>query len=211
MKTTNAIFFGGLWVAIAATVAGMLIARHHPVSQAGRETKSRLAANVGCPVAASAPAVIAPNVLPSAPAGQSAKTASVVPPEKPDVSTNGRPQAVQAPADQGLSYNGYEVHDPIARVALYGVGTDPEADAYWESAIDDSRLPAEERKDLIEDLNETGLSDPHHPGPKDWSLIMGRMRLIERLAPYSIDKVNAKAFAEAYKDLVGMANGQAPH
>ena len=90
-------------------------------------------------------------------------------------------------------------------------GTDPEADAYWESAIDDSNLPAEERKDLIEDLNETGLSDPHHPGPTDSSLITARIRLIEQLAPYSIDEVNAKAFAEAYKDLVGMVNGQAPH
>ena len=50
MKTTKTIFFGGLWVAIAAAFAGILIARHHPVSRADRETKSRLAANVGRPL-----------------------------------------------------------------------------------------------------------------------------------------------------------------
>jgi hypothetical protein len=211
MKTTKTIFFVGLWVAVTAAVAGMLIARHQPAPQSDRETKSRLAVNVGRPVATSAPATTAAKVLPSAATGRSVNTASAVPPERSDVPTNDRPQAVQAPADQGLSYNGYEVHDPMARVALYGVGTDPEADAYWETAIDDSNLPAEERKDLIEDLNETGLSEPQHPGPADLPLITARIRLIERLAPYSIDEVNAKAFAEAYKDLVGMANGQAPH
>ena len=211
MKTTKTIFFGGLWVAIATAVAGMLIARHHPVSQAGRETKSRLAANVGRPVATSAPAVTSPKVLPSEAGRPVCQNRVRGAAGKVECPNQWPTEAVQAQADQGLSYNGYKVHDPIARVALYSVGTDAEADAYWESAINDSSLPAEERKDLIEDLNETGLSDPHHPGPIDWSLIMGRIRLIEQLAPYSIDEVNAKAFAEAYQDLMGMANGQAPH
>ena len=211
MKTKKNILWAGLWVVIAAAVAGILIAGHRLAPQANRETKSHQAANMELPVATSAPAAAATTVLPLAAANHSATIASVAPPEKPDVSTNGQPLAAQSQANQGPSYNGYEVHDPMARVALYFVGTgDPEANAYWESAIFDSGLPGEERKDLIEDLNETGMADTHHPGPADLPLIMARIRLIERLAPYSIDQVDTKAFAEAYNDLVGMANGQAP-
>jgi hypothetical protein len=47
----------------------------------------------------------------------------------------------------------------------------------------------------------------------DLSLIQARMALIEELAPNAMDKVNAAAFAEAYKDLVNMRAkiaGQAP-
>jgi hypothetical protein len=102
------------------------------------------------------------------------------------------------------------IQDPDARAALSFVGVDPEAEGYWASAINDANLPAEERKDLIEDLNEDGLSDPHHPGPEDMPVIASRIALIEELASYAMDKVNADAFAEAYKDLVGLLNGQEP-
>ena len=71
------------------------------------------------------------------------------------------------------------------------------------------RCPAaEERKDLIEDLNEDGLSDPQHPAPEDMPVILNRIQLIEQLAPDSMDQVNAAAFAEAYKDLVNLAKGR---
>jgi len=53
-------------------------------------------------------------------------------------------------------------------------------------------------------LNEDGLSDPDHPGPEDLPLILSRLRLIEEMAPYAMDEVNADAFAEAYKDLLNM-------
>jgi hypothetical protein len=42
------------------------------------------------------------------------------------------------------------------------------------------------------------------------SLIVSRIQLIEELAPYAMDQVNADAFREAYKDLVNLVNGQAP-
>jgi len=100
------------------------------------------------------------------------------------------------------------IQDPDARAALSLVGADPEAEQYWMAAINDPTLPAEERKDLIEDLNEDGLSDPKHPGPQDVPLIVSRIQLIEELAPNSMDPVNANAFAEAYKDLNNMLAGE---
>jgi hypothetical protein len=90
------------------------------------------------------------------------------------------------------------------------VGSDPDADSYWIGAINDSSLPAEERNDLIEDLNEDGLSDPRHPTAQDLPLILRRIRLIEQLVPLAMDDVNRDAFAEAYKDLTGLLNGQPP-
>ncbi len=101
-----------------------------------------------------------------------------------------------------------QVQDPLARVALSYVGWDAEANDYWVSAINDPNLPANERKDLIEDLNEDGLSDPRHPAPEDMWLIASRVAMIEELAPYAMDKVNYNAFAEAYKDLVNLLRGQ---
>ncbi len=101
--------------------------------------------------------------------------------------------------------------DPEARSALSLVGSDPNATAYWASAINDPTLPSEERKDLIEDLNEDGLSDPKHPGPQDLPLIMNRLQLIEEFSPNSMDSVDKIAFAEAYKDLLGTLNGRPPH
>lgn len=109
-----------------------------------------------------------------------------------------------------LKNNGYDVQDPMARLALSFVGVDPDATEYWLAAINDPELPPEERKDLIEDLNEDGFPDPQHSSPADGPLIACRLQLIESAAPYAMDKLNADAFAEAYKDLVGMLNGEAP-
>lgn len=116
----------------------------------------------------------------------------------------------EANSDRPLVINGYVVQDPMARAALSFVGADPDADAYWMAAINDPNLPSEERKDLIEDLNEDGLMDPKHPGPQDAPLIAARIKLIENLAPYAMDQADADAFTEAEKDLLGMLNGQAP-
>lgn len=93
----------------------------------------------------------------------------------------------------------------MARAALSFVGADPGAEAYWMEAINDAQLSADERQNLIEDLNEDGLSDPKHPTEEDLPLILNRLALIEDLAPDAMDKVNLDAFAEAYKDLVNLA------
>jgi len=104
--------------------------------------------------------------------------------------------------------------DPFARIALAFVGEDPDAEDYWFAAINDLSLPANERQDLIEDLNEEGLSDPKHPTVDDLPLIFNRLALIETIAPDAADDVNAAAFDEAYKDLLNlvalaMGGGQA--
>ena len=96
--------------------------------------------------------------------------------------------------------------DPLARLSLRSVGADAESEAYWMSAINDPGLPANERKDLIEDLNQDGLSDPKHPSAQDRLLILNRIQLIEDLTPSAMDQVNASAFAEAYKDLLNLAS-----
>jgi hypothetical protein len=134
---------------------------------------------------------------------------------KPEVQPAGVPvkanpqktSAQTAPPAQAGQQN-QPIRDPDARVALSFVGADPYAEIYWIGAINDQNLSARERQDLIEDLNEDGLSDPRHPGVEDVPLIVSRIQLIEELAPYAMDQVNADAFAEAYKDLVNMLNGR---
>jgi hypothetical protein len=96
------------------------------------------------------------------------------------------------------------IQDPVAREALSLVGIDADAEAYWLDAINDASLSSHERQDLIEDLNEEGFSDPKNLSVADLPLILNRIAIIEELAPDAMDKVNADAFAEAYKDLVNM-------
>ena len=97
------------------------------------------------------------------------------------------------------------LQDPFARIALAFVGEDPDAEDYWFAAINDLSLPANERQDLIEDLNEEGLSDPEHPSLDDLPLIFNRLALIETIGPDAADEVNAAAFDEVYKDLLNLA------
>ena len=95
--------------------------------------------------------------------------------------------------------------DPEARLALFFVGTDPVCEEYWVMAINDPTLPPNERKDLIEDLNEEGFPDPKNLTRDDLPLILSRIELIENHGPYAMDEVNIEAFMEAYKDLLTMA------
>jgi hypothetical protein len=94
----------------------------------------------------------------------------------------------------------------VAREALGYVGADPQAEGVWMLAINDPSLSANQRQDLIEDLNEQGFADPENVTPDELPLVMGRMALIEQLAPDAMDDVNAAAFEEAYKDLFNIAH-----
>ena len=97
--------------------------------------------------------------------------------------------------------------EPLVRLALAYVGADPQADAFYQSAIGDLSLTKNHRSNLIEDLNEDGFADPHNLQATDLPMIQNRIALIEELAPRENDPVNAAALKEAYKDLVNMRDG----
>jgi hypothetical protein len=50
------------------------------------------------------------------------------------------------------------------------------------------------------------LPDPKYPTMEDLPLIMSRIRLVEQLAADVMDQDNLDAFAEAYKDLINLAD-----
>lgn len=118
--------------------------------------------------------------------------------------TKAKAQNAAAQANPGAGQADPPPQDELARWALSFVGANPYAEDYWVDAINDPILSADERQDLIEDLNEDGLSNPDHPTMWDLPLIMSRLLLIEELAPFAMDQVNADAFLEAYKDLANM-------
>jgi len=197
----------GLAVVIGCVVVSVAVVRRQApreatwqTAKAEREARAR---NQARRVAEPAPEPSSPEeIITSSDSNQ--QTGSV----KGDAKVKVKPQ--KAPAQAGQSPGSKEVADPLARLALSFVGADPEAEEYWIEAINDPSLSAHERQDLIEDLNEDGLSDPRHPGLEDLPLIVNRIRLIEELAPYAMDRVNADAFQEADKDLVNLLNGQPP-
>ena len=94
--------------------------------------------------------------------------------------------------------------EPLARLALNYVGADPQANEFYQKAINDPILTKSHRQNLIEDLNEGGFADPKNLTANDLPLIQNRLSLIEQLAPTAMDDANAAAFKEAYKDLVNM-------
>lgn len=73
--------------------------------------------------------------------------------------------------------------DPMAREALAMVGMNEGAEMYWFDAIHDASLPLSERQDLIDDLNENGISDWKHPSAEDLPIIMNRLKALEALVP----------------------------
>ena len=115
--------------------------------------------------------------------------------------TGVQPEPAAEPVDEDPRYKAKR-----ARAALALIGYDPEADAVYIQLINDPSVSANDRHDLIEDLNEDGFSYPDNPTLDDLPVIQYRIEFIEYLRPYAMDKVNADAFDEAHKDLVNMAN-----
>jgi hypothetical protein len=194
-----------VWAAIGGVLAILAISHRAPAP----ETMARRAAPQPAPVVIPEPPRESPavpeNPTPAIPpleeaapppAPPKAESVPNIKPQRPPA----RPQQAQTQPRQKP-----ELIDPTARVALSWVGADSEAEEYWIAAINDPDIPAKEREDLIEDLNEEGLPDPKHPTLDDLPLILYRLALIEELAPYSMDEVNARSFAEAYKDLKNLA------
>jgi hypothetical protein len=96
-----------------------------------------------------------------------------------------------------------QVKERRARIALGRLGHDPDADEVWIRLINDPSLSANARSNLIEDLNEDGLSY-RNLTLDDLPVIEYRLELIEELLPYAMDEVNKDAFKEARKDLENM-------
>ena len=96
--------------------------------------------------------------------------------------------------------------EPLARVALTYLGSNPQAEPLYKTAINDLSLPKDHRRELIEDLNTDGFANKRNPTPADVTLIQNRLQFIQQHAPNAADVVNAKAFAEAHKDLLQMLN-----
>lgn len=110
--------------------------------------------------------------------------------------------AAQAYQDPRLTNSA--VKEPLARLALSFVGADSQANQMYQMAINDVSMPKNNRRELIEDLNQDGFADPKNLTANDLPLIQNRIALIEQLAPSALDQVNAAAFQEAYKDLLKM-------
>ena len=198
----NLVLAATLTVGACCALLAVVMSHHPQPTEVPQKSQTRVIATTTAPSPSPDPSpTVESSPLPSEPV-----TTSVEPAPPPTRSRSSSQAADNTPQKSRRAKP--PIQDPTARTALSFVGFDPDADSYWCDAINDPSLPAEERKDLIEDLNEDGFSDPHDPGPQDVPLIVSRIELIEELAPFAMDQVNAEAFAEAYKDLVKMLNGQ---
>ncbi len=208
MKTSRTILALVLAVVAAGLLVHELASKHpgqeppQPAAKAAPAADPQRAVNQNATVETPVPTPTAPE---PPQARETVARSEIRPQPRPS-----RPEAKpamkqQRPANQAQpASNPKDPVDKLARVALSFVGTDSDAEEYWISAINDPTLSANERKDLIEDLNEEGLPDPKHPTVDDLPLIVSRLLIIEELAPHAMDQANADAFQEAYKDLVNM-------
>ena len=193
---TKKILIPSLAVALVAAIASIIIAnlKTEPVVEPVQSSP---------PAASPAPVVVESAPPAEMPAAETMPAAQPLPAAVPaKVKPQQVPNRVAPPAQAGQQNQ--SIQDPDARVALSYVGADPDAEAYWVDAINNPDLPSDERRELIEDLNQDGFANPKNPGPEDLPVIVNRLQLIEYLAPGAMDQVNADAFAEAYKDLVNM-------
>ncbi len=215
MNNTKLLVCAGIMLAAGAAGSWMVLRPSRQEPALAGAAVSRPAAPEAVPPGFSRPAtteaeVAAGGEMPSAPAlprpegGGPAAAARAAAPEK---GARVKPMAAAAPAATPGGRKPKEpLRDPVAREALFFVGADREAEEYWLEAINDPGLSAHERKDLIEDLNEDGISEPKHPSLEDLPLILSRLRLIEEVGEETMDQANADAFGEAYKDLLNLAD-----
>jgi len=199
------VFISVLLVAgLIGAIKVVVSAKHKAVEQEALAlAKAQRASELSRPTTPqTAPAVITPEIAPPPPPAEEVKPSLPTPVVEPPPQTI-KTQQVAKPKQRKQKP---PLQDPDARDALSLVGTDPAAEVYWYYAINDPTIPAGERKDLIEDLNEHGLPDPKHPTADALPVILRRIQLVEALGPEAMDEANAGAFDEAYKDLINLAN-----
>jgi len=97
--------------------------------------------------------------------------------------------------------------EPLARVGLAYVGVSQEAAELWHTAVLDTTLKPDHRRELVEDLNTDGLGNKKNPTPQDLQIIAKRYELTQAYLQQDYtqnDPVLRKAFLEADKDLRNM-------
>jgi hypothetical protein len=112
------------------------------------------------------------------------------------------PLAAQAYQDSRLTDPGSR--EPLARLALAYVGANQQAAQLWHMAILDPALQPDQKRNLVEDLNQDGLGNRKMPTPEDLKLIVNRYALTQAYLQQDYvqnDKVLNAAFREADKDL----------
>ncbi len=182
-----------LALAVAGTIAGVFFASRQKTARPNTVVPAQIEIQ---------PAVVSTEVVTTTapePPAPDKQPGVVVAPTKADRQPKPQNQNSKTPKEP--------LQDPDARAALSLVGADRGAEAYWLAAISDTSLPDNEREDLMEDLNEEGLSDPKHPGPEDLPLILNRLVIIEQIAPYA-DDFMLEHLGEADKDLRNLLAGK---
>ena len=94
--------------------------------------------------------------------------------------------------------------EALARVALSYVGASEQAGQLFHTAISDTTLKPDHRRELVEDLNQDGLSNKKAPSPADLQTVANRYTLTQTYLQQDYvqnDPVLTKAFREANKDL----------
>jgi hypothetical protein len=97
--------------------------------------------------------------------------------------------------------------ESLARVALAYVGANEQAATLFHAAVLDATLKPDQRRELVEDLNQDGLSNQKNLSPADLEIVSKRYALTQaylRQDYVQSDKVLNAAFREADKDLANM-------
>lgn len=97
--------------------------------------------------------------------------------------------------------------EPLARLALAYVGANEQAAALYHTAVLDQTLTPDQKRNLIEDLNQDGLSNTRNPTPEELKIIAKRYELTQAYLQQDYvlnDKLLNAAFREADKDLRNM-------
>lgn len=113
--------------------------------------------------------------------------------------------AAQAYQDRRLTEPGSK--EPLARLALAYVGVSPQAAHLYHTAILDPALLPDQKRNLVEDLNQDGLANRKTPTPEDLRIIANRYTLTQAYLQQDYvqnDPLLLAAFKEAHKDLQKM-------
>lgn len=97
--------------------------------------------------------------------------------------------------------------EPLARVALSYVGTNQQALDLFHTAVLDPAILPNQKRNLIEDLNEDGLSSQRSPTKEDLQIIAKRYEITQAYLQQDYvnnDSILKAAFGEADKDLRNM-------